>query len=182
MTASAGNANAVVTWKTPSSNGGSPITNYTVTAADSTNSAHGGQTCAWTTGALTCTVTGLTNGDSYTFTVTATNAEGTGPASAASNSVIPGPSELAIMTTSLPASVRGRAYSIQLAAAGGRSPYAWKRIGSLPKGIKLNKLGLLSGSPSRKLAPGSYRVSVEVKDSTKKHHQVATSTFVLTIS
>jgi hypothetical protein len=35
------------------------------------------------------TVTGLSNGTSYTFTVRATNAIGTGPASAASNSVTP---------------------------------------------------------------------------------------------
>ncbi len=35
-------------------------------------------------------MTGLTNGTSYTFTVSATNANGAGPASAQSNAVTPG--------------------------------------------------------------------------------------------
>ena len=41
--------------------------------------------------ATTQTVTGLSNGTSYTFTVAATNAVGTGPQSAASNAVTPAP-------------------------------------------------------------------------------------------
>ena len=88
-TATAGDASATVTWTAPTSDGGSPITSYTVTAADSTTPANGGQTCTWTTGSLTCTVNGLTNGDSYIFTVTATNAVGTGAASGASSPVTP---------------------------------------------------------------------------------------------
>ncbi len=65
----------MVTWSVPSSTGGAPITSYTATAKS------GGETCKWTSGPLTCTVTGLTNGTAYTFTVTATNANGTGAAS-----------------------------------------------------------------------------------------------------
>ncbi len=71
-----------LTWTAPADNG-SAITGYLVTSAPD------GRTCPWTTGPLTCTVTGLANGQAYTFTVTATNGNGTGPASAASNSVTP---------------------------------------------------------------------------------------------
>ena len=87
--ATPGNGSATVTWSAPASDGGSAITSFTVTAADSTTPANGGQTCSWSTGPLTCTVSGLTNGDSYSFTVTATNGVGTGPASSPSSSVTP---------------------------------------------------------------------------------------------
>ena len=77
----------VVTWTAPN-NGGSTISSYTVTPYV------GGvaQTPTTVTGnppAPSATVTGLTNGTTYTFTVTATNAVGTGPASAPSNVVTP---------------------------------------------------------------------------------------------
>ena len=86
-TATAGNAQASVSFTPPASNGGSNITSYTVTATDSTTPGNGGQTASGSSSPVV--VTGLTNGDSYTFTVTATNGVGTGGASAASNAVVP---------------------------------------------------------------------------------------------
>ena len=82
VTAVPGNGQATITWREPESDGGSPITGYRVTASP------GGAQCG-TTGALTCTVTGLVNGTSYAFTATATNEGGTSPASAASAPVTP---------------------------------------------------------------------------------------------
>ena len=58
--ATAGDASAKVSWNTPLTNGGPSITNYTATSSP------GGKTCT-TSGSLTCTVSGLTNGQSYTF-------------------------------------------------------------------------------------------------------------------
>jgi len=81
----AGNAQANVSWMPPAFNGGSPITGYTVTTSP------GGQTVSVGGSATNAIVTGLINGTAYTFTVAASNAVGTGPASTPSGSVIPGP-------------------------------------------------------------------------------------------
>ena len=78
---------SVVTWTAPTSDGGSAITGYLVVAKDLTSPTSAGPTCA-TSGATTCTVTGLVNGDRYTFSVDATTAVGVG-ASATSNVVVP---------------------------------------------------------------------------------------------
>ncbi len=72
---------------TPGDSGGSTIIAYTVTAIDSTNTGRGGQTQADTTSPIL--ITGLTNGDHYTFTVIATNSLGDSPPSSASNSIVP---------------------------------------------------------------------------------------------
>ncbi|MDQ6821844.1 MAG: DUF4082 domain-containing protein, partial [Actinomycetota bacterium] len=86
VSASPGNASATVSWSAPSSNGGSPITGYRITpyigSTAQTPTTVGGS-------ASSAAVTGLTNGTSYTFTVAATNANGTGSASSPSNAVTP---------------------------------------------------------------------------------------------
>lgn len=53
-----------------------------------------------------------------------------------------------ITTTSLPAGSVGTAYSYQLAATGGITPYTWSVQGTLPAGLSLSAAGLLSGTPT----------------------------------
>ena len=81
ISATGGNAEADVSWTAPVSDGGSVISQYTVTSSPDGITA--------TTSGTSVTVTGLTNGTSYTFAVTATNSVGTGSASGASSAVVP---------------------------------------------------------------------------------------------
>ncbi|HEV7307776.1 beta strand repeat-containing protein, partial [Ensifer sp.] len=80
-TATALDTSADVSFVAPAFNGGSAITGYTVTSSP------GGFTATAVSSPIS--VSGLTNGTSYTFTVTATNSVGAGPASGASNAVTP---------------------------------------------------------------------------------------------
>ena len=79
--ATAGNADALVTWTKSASTGGSPIVRYVVTSSPSS----GGCVTSHTE----CNVAGLANATAYTFSVRATNKVGSGPASLASGKVTP---------------------------------------------------------------------------------------------
>lgn len=88
VSATAGNAQATVSWTAPEDNGGYSIIDYAVQF-----SGNGGT--SWTTFSdgvsttTTATVTGLTNGTAYVFRVAAINGAGTGPYSSATSSVTP---------------------------------------------------------------------------------------------
>ena len=75
-TATAGNAQATLTFTPPSSDGGASINQYTANCVAS------GVTRSASAAASPITVTGLTNGTSYACSVTATNSAGTSAASA----------------------------------------------------------------------------------------------------
>lgn len=123
---SASSGQATVSFSAPADDGGSPVTNYVVISQP------GGVTAAGSGSPLT--VTGLANGTSYTFTVTATNVAGTSAPSTASRAVIPmalpsvpTPQPLAVVTTvGVPVTI--------LPAPGTPGPQAWDRldIGSSP--------------------------------------------------
>jgi hypothetical protein len=80
--ATAGDGEATVSFIAPAATGGAPVLSYTITGSP------GGQTAGGAASPIV--VMGLTNGTTYTFTVTATNVAGTGPPSAPSNAVTPG--------------------------------------------------------------------------------------------
>jgi hypothetical protein len=81
-----GSGSATVAWAAPERDGNSPITGYTVRAYRGSTLVKTVPAAADATGA---TVTGLVNGTAYSFTVSATNAKGSSPASARSVVVQP---------------------------------------------------------------------------------------------
>jgi hypothetical protein len=83
LTATPANTTVKIGWKAPVGDFGATITGYTVTASP------GGASCHTAASALSCTVTGLTDGTSYTFSVVATNGVGNSDPATISSTPIP---------------------------------------------------------------------------------------------
>jgi hypothetical protein len=87
VSATPGAGQATVTFTASSNAVAAGVTSYTVTATDNTHSGNGGQTASGASSPIT--VVGLTNGDSYVFTVVANGSTANSTASTASNAVTP---------------------------------------------------------------------------------------------
>lgn len=154
-----GNGTATLLWNPPASNGGAAIVSYLVSDL-------AGHTCTATAPATTCTVTGLTNGTSYTFYVTATNAAGTSAASNA-NAVIPSTTPGAPTITSI--TPGNRKLSVQFSAPASNGGAAlgyydvstdngvtWKSTYGMVSGTTITVGGLTNGT--------TYQVKVRARN------------------
>lgn len=117
VTAVAGNGQVTVNWLPPSDTGGdtTSLITYTVTYWDTSTPASPTTVGSCTAiSALTCTVTGLSNGTAYTFGVTATNSEGVAPYLLGYSGSVTPENELVFNSPSLALFVSGNVRNIQL--------------------------------------------------------------------
>src|SRR6185437_13629838 len=133
------------------------------------------------TASLALTISGtpaaVTEG-AATATVTASDTEATPKTASATVKITVGGPALVISTTALPSGASGGDYSAAVTAAGGTGAYTWSASG-LPPGLTIGAAtGTISGTLGEVAAesvdrPGSYPVTVTVRDaSTSAHKQL----------
>ena len=152
----AGNGQATVLFSAPASDGGSPITSYTVAASP------GGATVTGSGSPLV--VTGLTNGTTYSFTVRATSSQGTGPASAPSSGTTPTGNWARVYpggatgtaTGAMDLDPAGNAYMIGVKASGSALTVGSTTYSSSQWGLVLSKTDPLGQPQWSTLLSGAY--------------------------
>ena len=154
--ATAGNTDASVSWSPPSTDGGAAITKYTVTGTP------GGATC--TTSGTSCTVPGLTNGQSYTFTVVATNAAGDSAPSAASAPVTPtSDAQTATVKTVKKIKSKGKTVLLKKAVTTNAGQKAKVKVTVKPKGKKYAKVTISKKGKVTIKTTGKKKLKVTMK-------------------
>jgi uncharacterized repeat protein (TIGR01451 family) len=176
-TAVAGNGAATVSFTPPLSNGGSPITSYTVTSSPGGASASGPGS--------PITVSGLSNGTSYTFTVTATTMQGTGPASAPSTAVTPaGPDFSVAMSPSSQTVTQGAAatFALTITETGGFSGHFNISSSGTPPGASaaFSSTAQLTVSTTAATPAGTYPLTVRVANDAGTLVRMASATLLVT--
>ena len=161
-----GNGQLSVAFGAPS-NGGSAITSYTATCNP------GGFTGTGASSAIA--VVGLTNGTPYTCSVTATNAAGTGPASATATGTpqLIGP-PIVFSGAGPTNAIVGVAYKLTLSSATANVSYAVS-TGSLPPGLTLSGSSI-SGTPT---TAGTYVFAITATNAGV--NQPSTTSFTITV-
>jgi hypothetical protein len=182
-----GNATAIVNWTAPVGNGGSMVAGYTVSADDTTTSNVTTDVCSSSTSstATSCDVSGITNGDVYTFSVAAINSIGTGSFSGASAAVTPmtssgagggsggstGPLTPAPPPSGVPATSFGTPDSVTTSlttpttltlSAGGASTSVFVPAGALPSGTTVSEYPVTDPSSLTPPAGQSYVIAFAV--------------------
>lgn len=115
-----------------------------------------------------------TTAGNFSFTIQVSDSSTPSQTAQKSFSVIVNPKDgLVIGTNSLPNGTKGTAYSANLAASGGTTPYVWTvTAGSLPPGLSLSRAGTISGTPT---GSGQSSFTVQVADSSSPTQKASTS-------
>jgi len=187
VAASSGNASATVSWGQPASNGGLAITGYTVTPYAGGNAGTPVSVGATT---FSTTISGLTNGTSYTFQVTASNSAGTGPPGVSNAIIVGAPSP----PTNVSVSAGANQATVTWTASGGGTVSGYvvtALIGSTPQNSEAvtgtvttaTLTGLKGGTPYtfQVTALNSYGASPTSAPSTASTPSGGASTYASTI-